>query len=146
MSDFSILDISATGMAVEKLRMHLTAVNMANVNTTQTKAGEVYKPLIALTSPKQATEFDSLLAAGMSSENIPAGVQVDSVVEQNLQPRAVYEPSHPDADSHGFVYYPNINPVNEMLNLVTITRSYEANARAFNAARKMMQAAMEIGS
>lgn len=146
MSDYSIFDISASGMALERLRMQIGAINMANVNTTRTNTGEVFKPLSVISSPKYDNNFDSMIEALQMGGNVPLGVEVISVEETNVNPRVVYEPTHPDADNKGFVRYPNINAVSEMVNLIQITRSYEANVRAFNATKTMLQSAMEIGS
>lgn len=146
MSDFSVFDISASGMALERLRMQIGALNLANANTTKAQNGEIYKPLTVISSPKYTEEFGNIIDALMSEQNTSLGVSVDSVQALDVAPRIVYEPSHPDADKNGYVQYPNINPVNEMVNLINVTRSYEANVRAFNAAKRMMQTAMDIGS
>jgi len=146
MSDFSIFDISASGMAVERLRMQVGAINMANVNTTRTQNGGVFKPLTVISSPKYEQDFESLLETFSLNEKLPLGVKIDNVEATDVRPRVVYEPSHPDADDKGFVRYPNINAVSEMVNLINVTRSYEANVRAFNASKRMMQSAMDIGS
>ena len=145
MSDFNVFDISASGMAVERMRLQVGSMNIANVNTTRTQNGSVFQPLTVLSSPKYAEDFDSFMTSLELNDVIPLGVQIDSIESLELTPRTVYEPSHPDADSNGYVSYPNINPVIEMVNLINITRSYEANVRAFNAAKKMYQTAIDIG-
>lgn len=146
MSDFSLFDISAGGMAVERLRMQIGSINLANANTTRTQNGELYKPLSVISSPKYTLNFADYLTGVEQSNGMPAGVKVDAIEERDVPPRVVHEPSHPDADANGYVKYPNINPVTEMVNLINITRSYEANVRAFNATKKMFQVAMDIGS
>ena len=146
MSDFSVFDISASGMAVERMRMQVGAINMANVNTTRTQNGEVFKPLTVISSPIYKQNFESLLETFSATGELPLGVQVEKVEELDVRARVVYEPAHPDADKAGFVRYPNINAVSEMVNLINVTRSYEANVRAFNASKRMMQSAMDIGS
>jgi len=145
MSDFSLFDISASGMALERLRLQIESLNLANANTTRTQAGQLYKPLTVLSSPKYSEEFGSVLNELLNKKDESLGVKVDGVQELDLPPRMVYDPSHPNADKNGYVQYPNINPVNEMVNLINITRSYEANVRAFNAAKRMMQSALDIG-
>ncbi len=146
MSDLSIFDISASGMAVERLRMQIGSINLANANTTRTQNGELYKPLTVLSSPKYISQdFESMLSEMSLNTDMPLGVQVDSIEETDVNPRIVFDPSHPDADQNGYVRYPNVNPVTEMVNLINITRSYEANVRAFNASKRMFQTAMDIG-
>lgn len=145
MADLSIFDISASGMEVERLRMQVGAINMANVNTTRTHNGGIFKPLSVISSPRYGPNFETLLERFSSNEKLPLGVQVDKIEELDVRPRIVYEPSHPDADGKGFVRYPNINSVSEMVKLINVTRSYEANVRTFNATKRMMQSAMDIG-
>ena len=103
MADLSIFDISATGMAVERMRMQIGSVNIANANSTRTQDGELYKPLAVLSSPKYANSFDAVLSAQFPDGAVPEGVRIDSVEQMNLAPRVVYEPAHPDADQKGFV-------------------------------------------
>lgn len=143
MPSFGAFDISASGMNVERVRMELTALNLANVHTTRTENGGPFRPLYAIveSEPRQAfsTYFDR------ANPTLGGGVKVTSIEEQTLPPKLVYEPNHPDANGQGIVEYPNINPVSMMIQLVEITRAYEANVRAFNAAKSMAIKAMEIG-
>ncbi len=145
MSDFSIFDISASGMSVERVRLQVSSINIANANTTRTQNGQTYKPLTVISSTSFADNFIKSVSYYGSVESMPQGVKVDDITERNVQPRLVYEPSHPHANDSGYVAYPNINPVTEMVDLINISRSYEANARAFNATKKMMQSALDIG-
>lgn len=145
MSDTSIFDISASGMALERLRLQIEALNLANANTTRTQSGGVYRPLTVISSPKYSSDFSSVMSGLIENKDIPLGVKVDSVQRLDLPPKVVYDPSNPDANKNGYVKYPNINPVTEMVKLINVTRSYEANVRAFNAAKRMMQSAMDIG-
>lgn len=147
MSDYSIFDISASGMALERMRMQISSVNIANVNTTRTQNGDLFRPLAVMSSPKYSESFESYISDVQTPNDIsmPVGVNIDGVEPLQLPPRIVYEPSHPDADDKGYVKYPNISPVSEMVNLINITRSYDANVRAFNATKKMFQVALDIG-
>lgn len=145
MSDTSIFNISASGMALERLRLQIEALNLANANTTKTQSGGVYRPLTVLSSPKYSGDFGNVLNDLINNKNVPLGVKVDGVEQLDLPPKIVYDPSNPDADKNGYVKYPNINPVTEMVKLINVTRSYEANVRAFNAGKRMMQSAMDIG-
>lgn len=138
--DFSqIFSISESGMEYQRLRLELIANNMANANTTRTASGDIYRPLEALAI---AGDFDSLLEQGGALD----GVQHVEIIEKNATPRKVFNPGHPHADAQGFVSLPNINPVDEMTNLMMATRAYEANVRVMNAAKTMAQRALEIGS
>jgi flagellar basal-body rod protein FlgC len=135
--------ISGSGMAVEKLRLDITAVNLANVNSSRAPDGTMFRPLRLITGMHQDPRFEAMLHAyGVAL----GGAQVEDIRPVDVPPRLVYEPSHPDADAKGFVAFPGINPVAEMVNLITATRSYEANVMAFNAAKVMAQHALQIGA
>lgn len=131
----ALFDISASGMDFQRTRLEVTASNLANANTTRGVNGHLYQPLEALASAT-AGQFDALLN----------GVENVSIVERNVAPRLIYNPAHPDADAQGYVAMPNVNPVDEMTNMMTATRAYEANIRALNAARIMAMRALEIGA
>jgi flagellar basal-body rod protein FlgC len=131
----ALFEVSATGMDFQRMRMEIIASNLANVNTTRGQNGSLYQPLEAVAS-STASRFEQALK----------GVTDFEVVPRNSAPRMVFNPSHPDADAQGYVAMPNINPVDEMVNMMTATRAYEANIRAFNAARMMAMRALEIGA
>ena len=138
--------ISASGMAVEKARVDLTAVNIANAQSTRSADGAGIRPLRLLTAAKTAPDFPSLLAgasAGIASRL--QGAEIVGVTELAAPPRLVYEPGHPDADDKGFVAYPGINPLAEMVNLLISVRVYEANVAALNAAKSMALRTLQIG-
>lgn len=130
-----IFEISASGMDYQAKRLEVIASNLANINTTRGINGRLYQPLVALASADSG-QFDQLLG----------GVAEVDIVERQTAPRLVFNPAHPDADAQGYVAMPNINPVDEMLAMMTATRAYEANIRALNAARTMAMRALEIGS
>lgn len=138
MSYQAAFDISASGMAVEKLRLDLTAANLANMNQAAPSASAAYQPL-RLVSQARPLEFarQFALAGG--------GAQVKAVVPQAVAPRLVYEPGHPYADAKGMVAYPGIDHTAEMLNVNLALRSYEANLAAFTAARTMAARTLDIG-
>jgi flagellar basal-body rod protein FlgC len=127
--------ISASGMAVEKTRVDVTAVNIANAASTRAADGTVFRPLRVVSGASPAAGFSELLA----------GARVLELRALESPPRLAYEPGHPDADARGFVAYPGINPVAEMVNLVTAVRAYEANVAALNATKAMALRALEIG-
>lgn len=127
--------ISASGMVVEKTRLDVVALNLANASTTRGANGGPYQPLRVITGVAATSPFEQYMA----------GAKVIDVQPMNVEPRQVYEPNHPHADARGFVAYPNINPVSEMVTLIEATRAYEANVRALNAAKTMALRALEIG-
>jgi flagellar basal-body rod protein FlgC len=130
--------ISATGMAVEKLRLDLTAANIANMNSAGASADQVYQPL-RVRSQAVPVNFRSQFS------ELAGGVQLLGVQPEMAPPRMVYEPGHPYADAKGMVAYPGVNHAQEMINLSMALRAYEANVAAMNAARTMAQRALEIG-
>jgi flagellar basal-body rod protein FlgC len=141
MSSFAI---SASGMAVERMRLDVTSLNLANVNSTRAADGSVYKPLTVISGPRSSSSFVNTFDA-LSGNGLANGVGVTEVRQMVVPPRMVYEPNHPDADEKGFVSYPGINSVSEMVNLVSTLRAYEANVVAMNAAKAMATKALEIG-
>lgn len=134
--------ISASGMAVEKLRLDVTAANLANLHSTSASPAQLYRPLrvVSREVPLEfARQFDALYAA------TGGGAQAAGVEPLNVAPRLVHEPEHPHADEKGFVSYPGIDHTSEMVNLMTALRAYEANVVAMNAAKVMAARALEIG-
>jgi len=136
-------DISASGMAVEKTRLDIVALNLANAKSTRSIEGGPYKALEVISGEKIADFADYLDKA--SDTHIAAGAQVLDIKQKDVEPKLVYEPKHPDANKDGYVAYPNINPVSEMITLIEATRAYEANVRALNAAKSMALQALDIG-
>ncbi|HEY6863636.1 MAG TPA: flagellar basal body rod protein FlgC [Burkholderiales bacterium] len=134
--------ISGSGMTVEKMRLDVTAMNLANVNSSRGADGTMFQPLRVVSGVRTDPRFEAAMAAwGVQL----GGAQVQQLVPTDAPPRMVLEPGHPDADSRGFVSYPGINPVAEMTNLITAVRTYEANVVALNAAKTMAQRALDIG-
>lgn len=141
MNYLSTFAISASGMNVEKTRVDVTALNLANMNSTRALDGGPYQPM-RVVSGEQINNFDNVFDR---EETALSGAKVVSIVKLDTPPRLVYEPSHPDADPKGFVHYPGIDHASEMVNLVTALRAYEANLVALNAAKTMAVKALEIG-
>jgi flagellar basal-body rod protein FlgC len=135
MSIPTILDIAATGMSAQRLRVQLIASNIANSETTRTKEGGPYRRRDAVFQAKDM---------GFSAALSAAGVQVASIQTSQEPFLTRYEPSHPDADASGIVNYPNVNPVEEMVNLTEASRAYEANIAVVRAAKGMAASALEI--
>ncbi|NJM51333.1 MAG: flagellar basal body rod protein FlgC [Sphingomonadales bacterium] len=136
------MEISLTGLDVEWRRLEIIAQNIANANTVVDSLGEAYKPLRLLSGPAGAGFSASLDNARNGDLR---GVSVYSVEPQNLPPRRVYEPEHPQADAEGYINYPGMSHSAEMTLMVKTARSYEANIVAFNTARQMYSKALDIG-
>jgi flagellar basal-body rod protein FlgC len=142
------LDISASGLTAQRLRMDTISSNLANAESTRTADGAgPYRRQVVVFEAKKPTPspFAALLGEKM---NIAGGVRVKeirSLSDAEAPLRRVYEPSHPDADAEGYVSYPNVNVVEEMINLVSSTRSYQANAQVIDGIKAMALKALEIG-
>ena len=143
MDYFSAMDISASGMTTQRFRLDTVALNMANASTTRSINGGPYRrQQVILGERAMQPTFDQMLAREQGLRY--AGVEVVQIQEDDSPPRLVLEPGHPDADSRGFVRYPNINPVGEMVILLEAVRLYEANVRALNAGKEMALRALQI--
>jgi len=137
--------ISRTGMEIERTRLDVVALNLANANTIAGPDGELYQPLRVLAEMRSPRSFAFHMGNALGRMTLDGGSGIRSVSPMDVEPRRVYEPGHPAANESGFVEYPNVNPVSEMLELIDATRAYEANIRALNAAKSMALAALEIG-
>jgi flagellar basal-body rod protein FlgC len=131
--------VSAAGMSVQRTRVEVAALNLANANTVQGAGGAVYQPQRVVARP--GTPFDALVAPALQPDALP----VASIETADVRPRLVYEPGHPLADARGFVRYAAIDPATEMVTLMGALRSYEANVAAMNAARTLALKALDIG-
>lgn len=144
MSFFDALQTSSSGLSAQRLRMNLISGNLANINTTRTAEGGPYRRKDAVFAAKgPGRSFRSHLNdqyAGLSAD-----VKVLGIVEDNSQPLRKFDPEHPDADPDGYVALPNINVMEEMVNMISATRSYEANVAAIKASKAMALKALEIG-
>lgn len=141
---FTSWAISASGLAAQRIRMNAISANLANVQTTRTAAGQPYRPLeVVFAAVPMPTSVQA--AFGSSFEDCLRMVQVAEVVEDPREPRQVFDPGHPDANARGYVFVPNINVIEEMVNLLSANRAYEANVAAINAAKSMARKALEIG-
>ncbi len=142
------IDVSASGLTAQRLKMDTIASNMANVETTQVNGGKgPYRRQVVVleAQPSKTGSFNSILENEITTQ---AGVRVKEIKEisEAESPyRRVYDPSHPDADAEGYVNYPNVNIVEEMLNMISSTRAYEANAKVIEATKSMALRALDIG-
>jgi flagellar basal-body rod protein FlgC len=142
---FNILEISSAGMSVERSRLEVAVTNLANAQTTSPAQGVAYQPLEAIVRSGSPAQLDSRSASAASFESGLPRPFVAEVVPMNTAPRRVYDPGHPDADAQGFVTYPGIDPVNSMLDLISISRSYEANIKAFDITRSLLERTLDMG-
>lgn len=144
MDFFSSMRVSASALEAQTKRMNTISSNIANAETTRTDRGGPYRrkdPVFAAQTDRES--FGEILQNEMD-QNVQ-GVQVTEVVEDPRPPRMVYNPSHPDANPQGYVAMPNINTVEEMANMISAQRAYEANVTALGAAKSMAEKALEIG-
>ncbi len=146
------LQITASALTAQRLRMDVIANNVANAETTHTAEGGPYRReqvVFRPIGPNRPFQLPPLVAARRGQSGASSlgagGVQVEQVIEDQTPGPTVYEPDHPDADANGFVTYPNVNLVTEMTDLLSATRSYEANVTVANAAKSMALRALDIG-
>jgi flagellar basal-body rod protein FlgC len=135
MSLFSVLSVSASGMAAQRTRAELLVENLANAETTRTPEGGPYrrKDAVFATAPQ-----DSPFSAAFQTEAGSLGVKVDQIVEDARGPEKRYLPGHPDADAGGYVAFPRINPAEDMVDLMSASRGYQANVAAMTAIKDMI--------
>lgn len=145
MAFLNSINISASGLTAEKLRMDVISRNIANVNTTRTADGTPYRRQVVVfqEAEKNMTFSDYLNDASKSM--IGAGVKVVGISEDKTPFKSVYDPGHPDADEQGYVKMPNVEVMTEMVNMISASRAYEANITAINSAKSIAMKALEIG-
>ncbi len=162
---FTALGISASGLRAQRIRQNVIASNLANAETTRTPEGGPYKrqSVVLKSDPAEAEKrfvFGKEKLAGFTThpdhipipnqtmpivkDQIGSGVEVAEIVSDNSAPRMIYDPTHPDADDQGYVAMPNVNVVQEMTDMITATRSYEANVTAMNATKGMLMKALDL--
>lgn len=146
MSFFSGIDMSAGGLAAQRVRLDVISQNIANANTTRTVEGTPYRRKMVILQEKQGSlSFEHYLSANQSKYSDANGVKVQGIVEDQRPLNKTYNPSHPDADAEGYVNMPNVNIVEEMVDMISATRAYEANVTAMNASKSMAMKALDIG-
>lgn len=143
MSLFSALSVSASGMAAQRTRAELLTENLANAETTRTPEGGPYrrKDAVFVTSSTES-EFHNIFASQLDDQ--PQGVAVNDVVVDTRGPVMRYLPGHPDADASGYVGFPRINPAEDMVDLMSTSRNYQANVAAIAAVKDMIQRSIDI--
>ncbi len=140
------LNISGSGLTAQKLRMQVVAQNLANASTTRTEGGGPYRrKLVVLSERGGSNGFSAALEASAGEKASLGGVKATAIVGDADDFKLEYDPSHPDADANGYVRLPNVNTVEEMVDIMSASRLYEANVTAFNAMKEMASKALEIG-
>ena len=148
---FTSINIAATGMAAERLRSDVISNNIANASTTRTQEGGAFKKssVVLAAVSDQNPQWRTPFTPSSLDNGAGKGVKVLEIAKDTSQGRLVYDPSHPDAiksgPNAGFVEYPNVNIVNEMVDLISASRAYEANATVIDGAKDMFSSALDIG-
>jgi flagellar basal-body rod protein FlgC len=134
MDSFGVFKVSASALAAQRQRMNIIASNMANAHSTKTEEGGPYRRRDAVFSAE---------LMGASAEGLE-GVKVVDVVKDPTPPKMVYDPGHPDADKNGFVAMPNVNVIEEMVNMMMASRAYEASVSAFTMSKSMLMKTLDL--
>jgi flagellar basal-body rod protein FlgC len=146
MGMFDGLEISASGLTAERMRMDVVAQNLANAQTTRGADGQPYRRQEVVLQERVPTSgFGAALAGAMGGRTgTPGGVQVAQIAQDQTPLKRVYDPGHPDADANGYVQMPNVDSVSEMVDLISAQRAYEANVTAMQAAKQMFSKTLEL--
>ena len=138
MSIFTAMNISASGLTAERLRMDVISANIANANTTRTEEGGAYRRKVAVFQ-------EQLTQASQANKKKLGGIQAVAIVDDPSDMKMEYDPTHPDADDYGYVEKPNVDILSETIDMMVATRSYEAQVTTLNATKSMYTKALEIG-
>lgn len=145
---FSSLNISASALTAQRLRMDVVASNIANMESTRGRyvngQWQPYQRKMVVME-EQKPSFSSFLQKVKSKGSSSGGVQIKRIINDPTPFPRMYDPAHPDADENGYVAMPNVDPLKEMVDLISATRSYEANVTVLNASKSMLLKALEIG-
>lgn len=139
MSLMTAIEVGASGLTAQRRRLEVLVSNLVNANTTQPAGTEPYRRKDVIFSAANPE-----MSFGVALEEAVQGVEISRVVTDASEPDKRYEPNHPHADKEGYVSYPNVNAMEEMVNVLSATRSYEANLQAVNMAKEMQQKTLEI--
>jgi len=142
MDFFSAMEILASGLGAERVRMNLAASNLANAQTTRTPAGGPYQRQDAVFTTESLPDNGQMDASFMEALQ---KVEVNDIAVDKSPPKSIYDPSHADADAKGYVSMPNVNAIEEMVNMMTASRSYEANITAMRSLLEMAERALGLG-
>ena len=145
MGYFSSLDVSASGMSAQRMRMDLISQNIANANTTRTQDGTPYRRQVLVLGTNESVGFSKYLSSSTKNTFGDGRVKIQGVREDMSDLKRVYEPDNPEADEDGYVTMPNVDIVTEMVDMISASRSYEANVTASTASKNMAMQALNIG-
>ncbi len=149
MKMFQSMDISASALTTQRLRLDVISSNIANAETTRAKfvdgKWKPYTRKMVVVEPNRGNDFKQILYNTQNNNYDTYGVKVTDIVEDSSPYKKVYQPSHPDADEAGFVYYPNVDLLEEMIDMTAAERAYEANVTALNSTKSILMKALEIG-
>ena len=145
---FDAIDIAGSGLSAERLRMDVTAENLANAQSTRGADGQPYRRKEVVLQQADAAGFDGALrtamGTGSASSSGARGVEVVGIAEDQAPNRMVYDPGHPDANGQGYVEMPNVDSVTEMVDLISASRAYEANVTAMQTAKQMFTKTLDL--
>ncbi len=142
MSLTNIFEIAGSGMSAQSVRLNTVSSNIANAESVGSSTGETYRarrPVFSVIQQQVNENF------GFNNADAGRGVQVDGIVESQAALRKQYQPDHPKADGEGYVYYPNVNIVEEMADMISASRSYQTNVEMMNTAKQLMQRVLTLG-
>ncbi len=145
MAFLNSMNICASGLTAQRLRIDIAAENISNVNTTRTENDQPYRRKMVVFQPINQGSFREILNNKTVNHSSNKGVMVREIVEDERPFKSVYNPEHPDADANGYVMYPNVDLLKETIDSMEATRAYDANITAFNAIKTMAAKGLEIG-
>ncbi|PAV26219.1 flagellar basal-body rod protein FlgC [Tamilnaduibacter salinus] len=148
MSLGNIFDIAGSGMTAQSQRLNTTASNIANAETASSSIDQTYrarKPVFSTIQQDALTQGQGRDTLGTPGQDAGKGVRVDGIVESDAELKMRYEPNHPAANEEGYVYYPNVNVVEEMADMMSSSRSFQTNVDVMNTAKSMMQRILTLG-
>lgn len=146
MGYFDSLDIGASALTAQRLRMDTISQNIANANTTRTENGSPYRRKVVLFEEKSpSAPFSDYLSESSKGQFVGQGVRVSKIIEDSSPFKQVYDPGNPDANKDGYVQMPNVDIVTEMVNMISATRAYEANVTSINTSKSLALKALDIG-
>ena len=137
MSMFRIFDVAGSAVSAQSQRLNVVASNLANADTVAGPDGSAYKARQVI--------FQTRLMGAVGERDVNAGVTVSTVTEDQTPGRRVHDPKHPSADADGYVTYSNVNPVEEMVNMISASRSYQNNIEVMNTAKSLLLKTLQIG-
>jgi flagellar basal-body rod protein FlgC len=137
MSLLNVFEIAGSAMSAQTVRMNVTASNMANLESVSSSTGETYRA--------RHPVFETVYSDTMRSNSISSGVRVAGIIESQSPLRKEYRPEHPKSDDEGYIYYPNVNSIEEMTNMMSATRTFQNNVEIINASKQMLLRTLSIG-